>query len=436
LDWSINLILVLAAILFLFALGVPVAFGFLFANIIGLAIFTGGTTAWALIISSAFDALRNFTFWAIPLYLLMGEVFYRSGAISKGLAAVSDWTGRVPGRLGVVSIINGAIFGAMSGSSLASTALLSKVLGPEMRKYGYSTTMIAGSIMAGGALDLIIPPSTFIIVIAGIAGESTADLLMAGIIPGLVLAAFYMVFIVLIAWWKPELAPPYIPPKRPLAKRLLETLHVLPVASIIFVSIFTILLGVCTPTEAAALGTLCALIVAVGYGKFNFSMLRESALSASMASVMIFMIVVGSSSFSQFMAITGGTKGLVSLVVGLDLPPILINLFMQIVVLILGCFIEPISIMMICIPIFMPVVRALDIEPIWFLTILLINLMLGGLTPPFGLALFVYKGCDPQATMGDVYRAGLPVVFITLLVVAVLYFFPPIVTILPEFMKK
>jgi tripartite ATP-independent transporter DctM subunit len=420
----------------MFALGMPVAFGFLFANIMGLAAFTGGTKAWSLIISSAFDSLRNFTYWAIPLYLLMGEVLSRGEAISRGLAAVSDWTGRVPGRLGVISNINGAIFGAMCGSTLGSTALLSKMLGPEMRKYGYSTSIIAGSILAGGSLALIIPPSNFVIVIGALANESTAKLLIAAIIPGLLLTILYICYIVLIAWWKPHLAPLYTPPKRSLSKRLLGTLHVIPVAGIIFVSIFTILLGVCTPTEAAALGTLCAFILAAGYGKFNFSMLRESALSVTKASAMIFMIVVGSSSFSQFMAITGATKGLISIVIDLALPPIVINIVMQTIVLILGCFIEPISIMMISIPIFMPIARVLGFDPIWFLTILLIDLMLGGLTPPFGLTMFVYKGCDPQATMQEIYRSSIPIIFMTLLGVVIVWIFPPLATWLPGLMGK
>jgi tripartite ATP-independent transporter DctM subunit len=428
--------MLLGVLMFMFALGMPVAFGFLFANMVGLAAFTGGIGAWDLIVSSAFDSLRTFTYWAIPLYLLMGEVLSRGGAISKGLAAVSDWTGRVPGRLGVVSVINGTIFGAMSGSTLASTALLSKLLSPEMRKYGYSTRMIAGSIMAGGCLDLIIPPSNFVIVIAGLAAESTAKLLIAGIVPGLVLAVLYIAYIVLLAWRRPDLAPPYVLPERPLSQRLKETLHILPVASIIFVSIFTILLGVCTPTEAAALGTICSLILAASYRKLNLSMLRDSALSVTKVSAMIFMIIVGSSSFSQFMAITGATKGLLNVVVGLALPPIIINIIMQIIVLILGCFIEPISIMMISIPIFMPIVRALSIDPIWFLTILLINLMLGGLTPPFGLQLFVYKGCDPQATMEEVYRSALPIILLTLVGVIIVMVFPSIITWLPGLMGQ
>jgi tripartite ATP-independent transporter DctM subunit len=436
LDWSIYLIILLVLILFMFALGMPVAFGFLFANIVGLAAFTGGVKAWSLIISSAFDSLRNFTYWAIPLYLLMGEVLSRGGAISRGLAAVSDWAGRVPGRLGVVSIINGAVFGAMSGSTLASTALLSQPLSPEMRKYGYSTSMIAGSILAGGCLDLIIPPSNFVIVIGALANESTAKLLIAGIIPGLILASLFVGYFILMAWRNPDLAPPYTLPKRPLSKRLMETVHVLPVACIIFVSIFTILLGVCTPTEAAALGTLCALILAAGYRKLNFTLLRESALSVTRASAMIFMIIVGSSSFSQFMAVTGATKGLVSIVVNLDLSPVLINIIMQIIVLILGCFIEPISIMMISIPIFMPVARVLGFDPIWFLTILLINLMLGGLTPPFGLQLFVYKGCDPQAKMEEIYRSAMPIILLTLLGVVVVWVFPSLITWLPGLMGK
>ena len=435
-DWSIYLLILIALILFMFALGMPIAFGFLFANIIGLVAFTGDTKAWSLIISGAFDALRNFTYWAIPLYLLMGEVLSQGGAISRGLAALSDWTGRVPGRLSVVSIINGAIFGAMSGSSLASTALLSKILGPEMRKYGYSTSMIAGSIMAGGCLDLIIPPSNFVIVIAALANESTAKLLIAGIIPGLLLAGLFIVYFILVAWWKPALAPPYTRRQRPLSKRLLELLHVVPIAFIIFISIFTILLGVCTPTEAAAAGTLCALILAAAYRKLTFTVLRESALSVAKVSTMLFMIIVGSSSFSQLMAITGATKGLVNIVIDLALAPIAVVVIMQIIVIILGCFIEPVSIMMISIPVFMPVARTLAIDPIWFLTILLINLMLGGFTPPFGLALFVYKGCDPESTMGEIIRSALPLIFLILAAVAILMVFPSLVTWLPSLMHQ
>lgn len=436
LDWATYLIILLGLMMFMFAMGMPVAFGFLFANIAALFAFTGGTKGWDLIIASAFDQLRGFTYWAIPLYLFMGEILSRSGVISRGLAAISEWTGRVPGRLGVVSVINGAVFGAMSGSTLASTALLAKLLGPEMRKYGYATSMIAGSIMAGGCLDLIIPPSIFTVVVGSLANQSIAKLLIAGILPGLVLAILYIAYIMLLAWWKPDLAPPYTPAEMPLSKRLLEALHALPLACIIFVAIFTILLGICTATEAAALGTLSAIIFAAGYGKLNVGMLRDSALSATKASAMIFMIIVGSASFSQFMALTGATKGLVSIVVNLALPPLAMNVIMQVIVLILGCFIEPISIMMISIPIFMPVTQALGIEPIWFLTILTISLMLGGLTPPFGLTLFVYKGCDTQATMEEIYRSAIPIIFMTLLGVVVVFIFPSLATWLPGLMGK
>ena len=435
-DWSIHLAILLTLILFMFALGMPVAFSFLFANIIGLAVFTGGTKGWSLITSSAFDCLRNFTFWAIPLYLLMGDVLSRSGAISRGLGVVSEWTGRIPGRLGVISIINGAIFGAMSGSTLASTALLSKLLGSEMRKCGYSTSMIAGSIMAGGCLDLIIPPSNFVIVIGALAQENVAKLLIAGIVPGLLLALLYIVYIVLLAWWNPNSAPRYAPVETSLKKRFWDTLHLLPICGVIFISIVTVFLGICTPTEAAALGTICAVVLAAGYRKLNFSMLRDSALDTAKTSSMIFMIIVGSSSFSQLMATVGATKGLTTFATNLSVPPIVMNIIMQVIVLILGCFIEPVSIMMITIPIFMPVIRALGLDPIWFLTILLIDLMLGGLTPPFGLTMFVYKGCDPQATMEEVYRSAIPILFITLVGVVILTAFPFFATWLPGFMGK
>jgi tripartite ATP-independent transporter DctM subunit len=422
--------------LFLFALGMPVAFGFLLANIVGLAAFTGGTKAWSLIISSAFDSLRIFTYWPIPLFILMGEVLSRTGTVSRGLAAISEWTGRIPGRLSVVSIINGAILGAMCGSTLASTALLSSLLGPEMRKYGYSTVMVAGSIMAGGSLALIIPPSLFVVVIGSLANESVAKLLIAGFLPGLLLALLYVFYFVLAAWWKPNLAPLYTPIHMSLWRKFASTVHVLPLLFLIFLVVVTIFFGVCTPTEAAALGTLGAFLLAAGYRKLNFSIVFESALSTVKASTMIFMIIVGSASFSQLMAATGATKGLVSTVTNLALPFIAIIIIMQIIVLLLGCFIEPISIMMISIPIFMPVVRTLGIDPIWFLMILNINLILGGLTPPFGLQIFVYKGCDQQSTMGELYQSAIPLISITLLAVTLMLVFPPIVTWLPGFMGK
>lgn len=419
-----------------FLLGMPVAFAFLLANIIGLVIFTGGTTGLTLIVSSAFDSLRRFTYWPIPLFIMMGEVFFRSGAISRGLAATSEWTGRVPGRLGIVSIANGAVFGALSGSTLASTALLSSLLVPEMRKYGYSNLMIAGPIMAGGNLALIIPPSIFVIVIGSLADESIAQLLIAALIPGLVLALFYMFYVILTAWWKPNLAPLYVSAKMSLLKRFSDTVHVLPLVGIIFLVTGFIFLGVCTPTEAAALGTIGAFFLAAGYRKLNLSVVRDSAVSSTKTSAMIFMIIVGSSSFSELMAATGATKGLVSIVTDLALPAIAIVVIMQLMVLMLGCFIEPISIMMIAIPIFMPVVRVLGIDPIWFLTILLITLTLGGLTPPFGLTLFVYKGCDPRITMEELYRSAIPIVLVTLVVVAIMFVFPFLATWLPSLMGK
>ena len=436
-DWYYTLMLLLGLMAFLMLAGMPVAVSFLVVDVIGAVVFLGGEMGIVQIVLNMKESLTSFSLLPVPLFVLMGEVMFHSRLGFKAIDVTDQWIGKIPGRLSLLSIIGGALFSTMSGSTLATTSILGSLLVPDMEKRGYHKSMSLGPIMGSGGLSMLIPPSALAILLAALNQISVGGLLVAGILPGILMAVFYGAYVIIRCRIQPHLAPPYDQEPVPLFKRMKGTIvHVFPIGLIIFLVIGLIFLGVATPSEAAALGSMGTIFLAAAYGRMNVAVMRTCILGTVKITSMMFMIIAGSMIFSQILAFSGASAGIIEMVTDLDLPPLMILICMQLVLFFLGCFMDNLSMVMIAIPIFLPVLNALAFDPLWFALIMLINMEMANTTPPFGLLLFVMKGVAPKnTTMIDVYKAGIPFLMCDAMVMALVMIFPQIALYLPGLLK-
>ena len=283
---------------------------------------------------------------------------------------------------------------------------------------------------------MIIPPSAMAVIIGSIAEISIGQLLIAGIVPGLILAVFYAAYIILRCWLQPNLAPTYNVAQIPLSEKIIYTVkYVLPLGLIIFLAMGLLLLGVVTATEAAAVGCLGSFFLAAVYRGLTWEVIRKSVFSSIEVSLMMFMIFTGSIAFSQILVFSGASQGLIKFTTGLQLDPFVLVIAMQVIILILGCFIDGVSILMLTVPIFMPILRTTNVNLVWVGLLTLMNIEVGTKTPPFGFLLFVMKGvAPPDTTMGEIYRSVWPFVAIECGVMALMMAFPYFVLVLPRLM--
>ncbi len=386
--------------------------------------------------TGVFSSITTFTLLPVPFFILMGELIFHSGMGLNAVNVLDKWLGKLRGRLSILAIIMGIIIGALSGSTIATCALLGTILLPDMLKRGYSKNMSLGPLMGVGTVDALIPPNALTVVLASLANIDVGQLLMAGIVPGMIMSALYFFYVVLWCRIRPEEAPMYDVPEVPLKEKVWVTLkYLVPLGLIIFMVIGFIFLGVATPTEAAATGTLGSFILALVYRRLNWEILKKSVMGTVKITTMIFMIIIVSTTYGQILAFTGAAAGMTEFIIKLSIPPIVILIGMLIVILILGCFMETVAIMMITIPIYMPVVNAFHYNPIWFGVLMLMALETGLITPPFGVTLFVMKGVAPaEVTMADIWKAVTPYVIVDLLCIVLVLAMPVLATIVPSLM--
>jgi len=319
---------------------------------------------------------------------------------------------------------------------MAGAAMLASVLVPEMARRGYKSQMSLGPVLGSGGLAMMIPPSILGVLLAAVGRFSVGDFLIAIIIPGILMAICYAAYIIIRSVIQPHLAPTYDIAEVSLREKLAMTArYILPLGSIVFLVVGLIFMGVATPSESAALGALGCFVLAFIYEGFKWGVVKISLAHTVNVSVMMLMIFVGSGAFSQILALTGATQGLVELAANLPLPPFLVLIAMLVVLLIMGTFMESMTIIMITLPIYMPIIKTLGFDPLWFGAIMLIMLEMGITTPPFGMILFVVKGvAPPDVTMMDVYKAGFPFLMCDLVVVILLLAFPGLALWLPSLM--
>lgn len=432
-EWQFILLIIVGGLLFSLMGGLPVFSAFLLIDIVGILFFMGGVDGLSSLTRSMLASIGKFTLTPVPLFIIMGEVIFVSGMATKAVDVVERILYRLPGRLSMVAIGAGALFDCLSGSALGTCAMFGSLLVPEMTKRKYSKYMSMGPIMAGSALAVVIPPSTLAIVLAAQAGISIGNLLIAGFIPGFLLASLFACYVIVSCILKPSLAPPGKSEKTSSSNLGLDFLkYLLPLSLIVLAVLGGIFSGMATPTEASALGALASFVLAGVYKRLSLRVIVTSGRRCLAISTMIFMIVAGSVAFSQLLAFTGITRGIVEIACGLPVPPKLIIALMLCLLILMGTMIEQISMIMICVPIFMPVAVALGADPIWFGLLMLVCITIGLITPPFGLLLFIMKGVTPpDTTMADVYYSALPYILLAMLGVGLIFVFPGIAVWLP-----
>ena len=378
-DWWLTLFIIFGALLVLMFIRFPVAFCFIAVNLAGACfLFGGGERGLQQFSMSIFSSVTNFGLVPVPLFILMGEVLFQTGLAFKAIDIVDKWLGRLPGRLSIVTIFSAVIFSAMSGSSLGTVAMLGSVMTPEMERRGYKKPISLGATMGGGGLDAIIPPSSLAVILGTLGEIPIGPLLIAGILPGLLMAALYLFYLVGRCIIQPDLAPLYTPEHIPLKKKIVDTLkYLIPFLIIMVVVLGSIFLGIATPTESAAIGAFACFILAAVYGKLNWDMVKNSTMNTVRVTVLLLMIIAGATFFSQIIAYTGASKGFAEAAISMNLSPMLLVVAMEVIVLILGCFMDPVAILMIMFPIFVPILNDVGFDMVLFGLITLINANLG-----------------------------------------------------------
>jgi tripartite ATP-independent transporter DctM subunit len=433
-TWQLAALLLLGGSTILLLIGMPVALSFVAINIVGAWLFLGGEAGLAQIVRNSVVSVMNFSLTPIPLFVLMGEVLFHTGLAIKVIDGVERLIKQVPGRLAVVAVVSGTVFSAISGSTIATTAMLGSLMLPVMLARGYHPRMATGPIMAIGAVDMLIPPSALTVLLGSLSGISISKLLIGGVVPGLILSVAFVAYIIVRAKLTPSLAPPTpIAPQTGWEAWRLLVLYVVPLIGIFAVVVGAMSGGFATPTESAALGALATITVAMLYRVLSLEALMKSLKGAAAISGMIMFIILGATTFSQILSFSGATEGLVSTILGQGLSTLAVVVLMMLILIFLGVFVDQVSMMLITLPVFMPIVMRLGIDPVWFGVLFLICMQLGLLLPPHGLLLMTMRGVAPrEVTMAHIFQAVVPYIAISLLLLALLIGFPAVATWLPN----
>jgi tripartite ATP-independent transporter DctM subunit len=432
--WQTAAWLLLGGSTVLLFLGLPVAFTFLAVNIVGAAVYMGGEVGLVQLARNSVQSVSSFALTPIPLFVLMGEVLFHTGLAVKVIDGIERLIRQVPGRLAVIAVVAGTVFSAISGSTIATTAMLGSLMLPVMLARGYHPAMATGPIMAIGAVDMLIPPSALTVLLGSLSGISISKLLIGGVMPGLILSALFVAYIVVRVKLDPKLAPPTELVEysgweklRPLFQ------YVLPLVSIFVIVVASMSAGWATPTESAAIGALATVTLALVYRALTFANMLKALRGAVAVSGMILFIIVGATTFAQILSFSGASSGLVRFITDQGLAPMVVIAAMMLFLIFLGIFVDQVSMMLITLPIFMPVVQALQIDLVWFGVMFLICMQLGLLLPPHGLLLMTMKGvAPPEVQMVHIFQGVVPYVALSILVLALVFFVPAVAVWLPK----
>jgi len=477
-EWYLALVVLLGLVCLMMFVGLPVAFAFFAANIVGTYIFIGGDIGLIYMPMEFHNAIK-FTFVPIALFLLMGEILLQTGVAFKAIGAIDRLIARLPGRLSLVSVVAGTVFSSLSGSTLANTAILGSVLLPDMVKRGYKPEISMGPIMAVGGIAMLIPPSALAVLLASLAEQSVSELLIAGIVPGILMAVLFFAYVIIRCTLDPSLAPAYTPDESNLdnpfrvsmhwkdktlwsasydgkMKRLINRFlpfffYILPLGVIFVVVVGSIFLKLAAPTEAAAIGCVASLVACYFFrifkniiqiscvegADFDRKNIWTALFETAKVNTMILFIIAGSLIFSQALASSGATSGLLETITSYEMSPLGVVIMMMCVLLFLGAFMDQVSMLLLTLPFFLlgsTSLRAVyDIDVTWLMVLMLITMEISLITPPFGLLLYVMKGVAPfEVSFGQVVRSALPFIVIELAVLILLIVFPEVATWLPS----
>jgi len=423
--------LLIALMFLLFAMGLEISISMGVVGVLGLLYLKGFTVGLGVVGSIAWSNATSFSFIALPLFVFMSGILLHSG-IGEGLfSAVARWVGFLPGGLAVACIFSCAIFAAVSGSSVATAATIGMIAVPEMERRGYARPLIIGSLAAGGTLGILIPPSIPMIIYGVMTETSVGHLYMAGIIPGAVLSLMFTVYVIGYAMIWPDSAPRVAEDRGTLRDKLRSFGEVAPVAILIFVVLGSMYLGIVTPTEAAALGSVVSLVLARWYGNLNWRTLNQAFQGTARTTSMVMLIIIFAAIFSHVIALIGAPKALLSTVTALGLPKWALFTVVFSFLLVIAYALEELSVMIILLPILFPLITGLGFDPVWFGVIMVVWLEIGFITPPVGLNLFVIQGLMPGTGAREVTVGTTPYVILMILLVVALFVFPDLALWLP-----
>ncbi len=434
-EWYWTLTIGIVLLVALFMTGAPIFLAFLIIIVSGVVMLLGNS-AFGMVVNSIYETGTTASLGTVPLFILLGEILFRSGCMEVLLNSIDKLVGRVRGRQYILSISLSTVLGALSGSAIAVGAMLGRSLLPIMRGRGYDTKLSIGTILAGACLAPIIPPSILAIIVGTLADVSIASLLIAGVIPGIFLAGLFIAACLIKVRLNPSLAPTEEEGEKiDLKGKLHAAAGLLPFTFIIFMVMGLIMLGVATPSESAATGVFGAIMTAAYYKRLNFRMLYESVGEAALLASVIMLILCSAVMFTQLLAFTGATAALTEVVTTMDVNRWVMFFMMMLLPFILCMFIDQLGLMLIVIPIYLPILEALQFDPVWFWLLFLLNITLGAITPPFGYVMFAVKAAAPDVSMGEIFNASWLFVGLTLFGMLVMAAFPDIVTFLPELVQ-
>ncbi len=430
-------LLIVMLMVSLMVIGLPLAFVTAFtAGVFGFIIF--GTESFFLIVSRIYTLMNNYALISVPLFVLMGCILERSGLVEGMFKSLHLLVGRIPGGLAVATIVASTIMAAMVGVIGAEIVTLGLVCLPAMLRRGYDKRLVSGVICAGGSLGTMIPPSVVLIVYGLVAQVSIGQLFIAAIGPGLLLAALYTIYVIFICWRRPELAPPPDASEYeiPLSQRLIEMRQLIAPALLIAFVMTCFYTGIATPTEVGALGTLGAIVILAANGQFTFDNLRHSVVQTGRTVAMVTWIFFGASALVGIYTLAGGTDFLRAEILDLGFGPLATLLLMMTILIVLGCFIDWIGIALLTMPIFVPIIKSLGYDPVWFGILFCMNMQISYLSPPFGPAAFYLKGvAPPEVSLGDIFSGVWPFIILQVLALFCMIAFPGIAMWLPAHVR-
>ncbi|WP_299232501.1 TRAP transporter large permease subunit [uncultured Halomonas sp.] len=427
------MLVLFGALLLLLGSGVWVAFSLMALGWLGLSQFTSIPTG-DVMASDIWGSSYSWELTALPMFIWMGEILFRSRLADDMFTGLSPWMQRIPGRLLHTNVVGSGLFAAVSGSSAATCATMGKMTIPELTRRGYDESVVIGTLAGSATLGLLIPPSIILIVYGVATDQSISRLFMAGVLPGLMLISLFALYLMLWAWRYPDRVPPG-EERLPLGEKLRRARRLIPLLGLIVGVIGSIYAGLASPTEAAAVGVVLSLLLARFQGTMNRRVFSDALLGAVRTSTMIAFILAGASFLTAAMGFTGLPRDLAAWIGTLELSPWMLLAALTLLFILLGCFLDGISVVVLTTSIMLPMVEAAGIDLIWFGIFLVIVVEMSQITPPVGFNLFVLQGMTGRNILSIAW-AALPFFFLMLLGVVLISLFPEIVTYLPSAMNK
>jgi tripartite ATP-independent transporter DctM subunit len=411
----------IALMLVMMALRAPIALSMATAGFVGFAWIIAFDPAMAILEGGPFETLSNYSFSPIPMFIMMGVFASRAKMSDQLFSGARTLFGAWRGGISLAAILSCGIFSAISGSSVATAASMSRVALPEMKRHGYADSLATGTLAAGGTLGIMIPPSIALLLYALITEQSVGDMFIAGLIPGLLGLLLYCITVSVVVKLNPELARPGEPTT--LMEKVVGLKGLVPFTGVFAIIIGGIYTGLFTPTEAAAIGAFATLVIALWRG-MTFSEFRDALQETLITSCMIFFMIIGAEIFGFFLSVSRISFELVDFVDSLNLAPFAVLLCVLILFMLLGCVMDSIAMLLLTVPVVYPLIEAAGFDPVWFGIIAVITVELGLITPPVGMNVFVIKAFAPDISIGSIYKGVLPFVLSDIVRLALIITFP------------